>query len=60
MSAPTTPAQQPESGRGQLAYNLAGIVALVLLGAVGIAYLIDQAGRNGAQCRLRVGARPAM
>lgn len=46
MSMPRTPAQPADSGRSQLAYNLAGITVLVLLAAVGIAYLIDQAGRN--------------
>lgn len=35
-------------GRSQIAYNLAGIAALVLVGAVGLAYGIDQAGRAKA------------
>lgn len=46
MSIPHNPAQQGDSGPGQLAYNLMGITVLVLLAAVGIAYAIDQAGRN--------------
>ncbi|MHA6297883.1 hypothetical protein [Devosia sp. CAU 1758] len=46
MSMPHTPAQPASIGRSQIAYNLAGITVLVLLAAVGIAYAIDQAGRN--------------
>lgn len=46
MSISTAPAQTPANGRGQLAFNLAGIGVLVLLLAVGMAYAIDKAGRN--------------
>jgi len=46
MSASTSPAPEAATGHNQVAYNLAGIAVLVLLGAVGIAYGIDQAGRN--------------
>lgn len=46
MSAPRTPTQPAHHGRDQVAYNLAGIAVLVLLAAVGVAYAIDQAGRN--------------
>ncbi len=40
--APDTPADQPHA----LGFNLAGIAALVLLGAVGLAYLVDELGRQ--------------
>lgn len=46
MAGPTASAQQPDNGRHSVAYNMAGIATLVLLVAVGIAYAIDQAGRN--------------
>lgn len=46
MSISTASAQQATNGRGQLVYNLAGLGTLVLLAAVGLAYAIDQAGRN--------------
>jgi hypothetical protein len=46
MPASTASAQQPDGERHPLAYNLAGITTLVLLAAVGIAYVIDQAGRS--------------
>ena len=39
----------PAEARGALAYNLAGIAVLVLLLAVGAAYLIDRAGHASAQ-----------
>ncbi|SMQ66109.1 hypothetical protein SAMN06295905_1397 [Devosia lucknowensis] len=45
MSVSTEPDEQAEHDRGHVAYNLAGIVALVLLLAVGLAYAIDQQGR---------------
>lgn len=35
-----------EAGHGHLAYNLAGIAVLMLLLAVGVAYLIDEMGRT--------------
>lgn len=41
-SSPTTPAN-PHSSLG---FNLAGIAVLVLLLAVGVAYLVDELGRN--------------
>jgi hypothetical protein len=44
-SVPTSPARIPAS---QIAYNLAGIAVIVLLGAVGLAYAIDQAGKMPA------------
>ena len=46
MPVSTAPPRTSHDGRGQLAYNLAGIAVLVLLAAVGLAYAIDQAGRN--------------
>jgi hypothetical protein len=46
MSVSTAPTRPGDSGRGHLAYNLAGITVLVLLAAVALAYGIDQAGRN--------------
>lgn len=51
MSVSTAPPRPADSGRAQLAYNLAGIAVLVLLGAVGLAYAIDEASRS---------ARPAL
>ena len=42
QSAPDTPAHEPHS----LAFNLAGIALLVLMGAVGLAYLVDELGRQ--------------
>lgn len=44
MSSPSSPAFRPAGG--SVAYNLAGIAVLVLLMAVGAAYLIDEAGRS--------------
>lgn len=44
MSLPSAPADRP-SGASSLAYNLAAIAVLVLLAAVGLAYLIDDRGR---------------
>lgn len=44
MSTQSAPAEAPRAGHA-LAYNLAGIAALVLLLAVGAAYLIDELGR---------------
>ena len=44
MLSTSPPARASEAGA--IAYNLAGIAALVLLLAVGAAYLLDQAGRN--------------
>lgn len=46
MSVSTGPNIRADSRPGHLAYNLAGIAVLVLLAAVGLAYAIDQAGRN--------------
>ena len=46
MPVSTAPPRADEDGHGHLAYNLAGIAVLVLLAAVGLAYAIDQAGRN--------------
>ncbi len=46
MPVSTAPPRTGHDGRGQLAYNLAGIAVLVLLAAVGVAYAIDQAGRT--------------
>ncbi|MBJ3784054.1 hypothetical protein [Devosia sediminis] len=51
MSASTTPAEGTEPGRDHLVYNLAGIAVLVLLVAVGAAYMVDRATRS---------ARPAL
>lgn len=50
MSASGTQAGpvSPASDRGSLSYNLAGISIIVLLLAVGMAYVIDRAGRNSA------------
>jgi hypothetical protein len=45
MSSQSAPAPQGQSPHG-LAYNMAGIAALVLLIAVGAAYLIDELGRS--------------
>jgi hypothetical protein len=39
---PNTPAHEPHS----FAFNLAGIALLALLGAVGLAYLVDELGRQ--------------
>ena len=46
MSVSTEPLRQADKSRGQLDFNLAGIAALVLLAAVGLAYVIDNAGRQ--------------
>lgn len=46
MSSQTVPAAG-HSGPSALLYNLAGIAVLVLLLAVGMAYLIDDLGRSG-------------
>lgn len=46
MSSQTVPTAG-HSGRSSLLYNLAGIAVLVLLLAVGMAYLIDDLGRSG-------------
>ncbi|WP_297113140.1 hypothetical protein [uncultured Devosia sp.] len=46
MAAPDIHANASDGGRGHIAYNLAGIAVLMLLLAVGLAYAIDQAGRN--------------
>jgi hypothetical protein len=43
MSSQSAPAHRP--GQSSLAYNLAGIAVLVLLLAVGAAYLVDELGR---------------
>ena len=45
MSSQTAPAANRQPPHG-LAYNMAGIVVLVLLAAVGVAYLIDELGRS--------------
>ena len=45
MSSQSAPAAR-HSGPSSLAYNLAGIAVLVLLLAVGMAYLIDSLGRT--------------
>jgi hypothetical protein len=44
MSSQSAPAGR-HSGQSSLAYNLAGIAVLVLLLAVGVAYLVDELGR---------------
>ena len=46
MPISTAPSRTHRDGHGNLAYNLAGIAVLVLLAAVGLAYAIDQSGRN--------------
>lgn len=46
-----TEASDRPSGKAGIAYNLAGLTLLVLLLAVGFAYLIDQAGRTGAAAK---------
>jgi len=46
MAATDMHASAAERGRGQLAYNLAGIGLLVLLMAVGLAYAVDRAARE--------------
>ena len=46
MAVSSIDANAAEGGKGQLAYNLAGIALIVVLVAVGLAYLIDQAARN--------------
>jgi hypothetical protein len=46
MPVSTAPAQQAQARGNGVLYNLAGIATLVLLAAVGLAYAIDQAGRN--------------
>ena len=46
MAASGTDENAAAGGKGQLAYNLAGIALIVLLVAVGVAYLIDQTARN--------------
>ena len=45
MSSQSAPVAR-HSGPSSLAYNLAGIAVLVLLLAVGMAYLIDSLGRT--------------
>ena len=45
MSSQSAPATR-QAGQSSLAYNLAGIAVLVLLLAVGAAYLIDELGRT--------------
>ena len=45
MSSQSAPATR-HAGPSSLAYNLAGIAVLVLLLAVGMAYLIDSLGRT--------------
>jgi hypothetical protein len=45
----------PSPGRAAIAYNLAGLALLVLLMAVGLAYLIDQANRAGGHAEPRLG-----
>jgi hypothetical protein len=47
MPASPLPAA-PNTGAGHIAYNLAGISVIVLMMAVGLAYVVDMAGRNGA------------
>lgn len=42
---PSSASQTSATGLGPVAYNLAGIATLVLLLAVGAAYLVDQAGQ---------------
>lgn len=46
MTNSTSSADAPYAGRSHVAYNLAGIALLLLLAAVGAAYLIDLAARN--------------
>ncbi|MBB4051404.1 hypothetical protein GGR20_001040 [Devosia subaequoris] len=46
MAASGTDENAAAGSKGQLAYNLAGIALIVLLVAVGVAYLIDQTARN--------------
>ncbi len=46
MAASGIDANASEGGKGQIAYNLAGIALIVLLLTVGVAYLVDQAARN--------------
>ncbi len=46
MAASGTDENAAAGNKGQLAYNLAGIALIVLLAAVGVAYLIDQTARN--------------
>lgn len=47
MPASPLPAA-PNTGAGHIAYNLAGISVIVLMMAVGLAYVVDMAGRSGA------------
>jgi hypothetical protein len=46
MRTQTPAAEAPKQAPGSLAYNLAGIAVLVLLVAVGAAYLVDSLGRT--------------
>lgn len=46
MSVSTQPARRTDTGPGAIGYNLAGIAVLVLLAAVGLAYVVDKAGRS--------------
>lgn len=50
----STEARSLPHGKAGIAYNLAGLTLLVLLAAIGVAYLIDQAGRVGAEARPRL------
>lgn len=50
MSLSTEARSLPHAKAG-IAYNLAGLTLLVLLAAIGVAYLIDQAGRVGAEAQ---------
>ncbi len=54
MSAPLS-TTGPAQSRTSLAYNLAGIAVLVLLMAVGLAYLVDRAGRSSAPVQPALG-----
>lgn len=46
MAASSIHGNAADGGKSQLAYNLAGIALIVLLLAVGLAYLVDQSARN--------------
>jgi hypothetical protein len=46
MAASGINANAVEGGKGPLAYNLAGIALIILLLAVGMAYLVDRTARN--------------
>lgn len=48
MPASPLPAAS-NSGAGHIAYNLSGIAIIVLMMAVGLAYLVDMAGRDAAR-----------